>query len=117
MDQQALTMKHTLAFEAFDDELVEGDEDEEESFKESFEEVLFNPDVVILGTSVWNKYVFHYWLQYSKQRLSEKYFLKKFNKQCLSWIKYLKSFWVKFKLRQIFDSLLSFNSRGVRDIV
>ena len=52
MDQQALTMKHTLAFEAFDDELVEGDEDEEESFKESFEEVLFNPDVVILGTSV-----------------------------------------------------------------
>ena len=28
MDQQALTMKHTLAFEAFDDELVEDDDEE-----------------------------------------------------------------------------------------
>ena len=52
MDQQALTMKHTLAFEAFDDELVE-DEDEEFS-EESFEEELFDPDVVILDTSGWN---------------------------------------------------------------
>ena len=56
MDQQALTMKHTLAFEAFDDELVE--DDDEEFSEESFEEELFDPDVVILDTSVWKYDIF-----------------------------------------------------------
>ena len=44
MDQQALTMKHTLAFEAFEVELVEVDADEES--------LLFEPDVEIFDTSV-----------------------------------------------------------------
>ena len=56
MDQQALTMKHTLAFEAFDDELVE--DDDEEFSEESFEEELFDPDVVILDTSGWKNDIF-----------------------------------------------------------
>ena len=47
MDQQALTMKHTLAFEAFEVELVEVDADEES--------LLFEPDVEIFDTSVWKK--------------------------------------------------------------
>ena len=67
MDQQALTMKHTLAFEAFDDELVE--DDDEEFSEESFEEELFDPDVVILDTSGWKydiclpKYFPELWLK------------------------------------------------------
>ena len=60
MDQQALTMKHTLAIEAFDDELVEDevDEEDEEFSEESFEEELFDPDVVILDTSGWKYDIF-----------------------------------------------------------
>ena len=43
MDQQALTMKHTLGFEAFElDELFKVDADDEES-------LVFDPDVEIFG--------------------------------------------------------------------
>ena len=49
-DQQALTMMHTLEVEAFEDELVDDVDDEL-----CDESLLFDPDVEILGNSVWNK--------------------------------------------------------------
>ena len=49
-DQQALTMMHTLEVEAFEDELLDDVDDEL-----CDESLLFDPDVEILGNSVWNK--------------------------------------------------------------
>ena len=48
-DQQALTMMHTLEVEAFEDELLDDVDDEL-----CDESLLFDPDVEILGNSVWN---------------------------------------------------------------
>ena len=50
VQQQALTMMHTLEVEAFEDELLDDVDDEL-----CDESLLFDPDVEILGNSVWNK--------------------------------------------------------------
>ena len=50
VQQQALTMMHTLEVEAFEDELL--DDVDDELWDESF---VFDPDVEILGNSVWKK--------------------------------------------------------------